>query len=114
VVLAPANGGVVLGSLFETVSGRALGGDFANSAGDTEREGTTTLADFTFGFPLITGTYSVDFSMVAASGTCTGLGYLTIVDSPVTSPTWWAAAALLLFGLVLAVFARPTARVVRR
>jgi len=113
VVLAPSSGGVVLGAVFEAASGRLFGGDFANSEGDTEREGTTTLANYSLGVPLMTGTYSVDLSMTAAAGSCVGLGYLTIVDNPVTSVLWWAAAALILAGLLLAVFARPTARVRR-
>lgn len=114
VVLAPANGGAVLGVAFEAASGRAFGGDFANEAGDTEREGSTTLANYSLGVPLLTGTYSVDLTMTAAAGSCTGLGYLTITDSPVTSVLFWVAAGLLLLGLVLALFARPTARVARR
>lgn len=113
VVLAPASGGVVLGAAFDAASSRAFGGDFTNEEGDTEREGTSTLADYSLGVPLMTGTYSVDLTMTAAAGSCTGLGYLTITDSPVTSVLFWVAAGLLLLGLVLAVFARPTARVAR-
>jgi len=114
VVVTPASGGAVLGAAFEAASGRAFGGDFANSEADTEREGSTTLADSSLGVPLATGTYSVELTMTAAGGSCTGQAYLTITDNPVTSVLWWAAAALLLVGLVLAVFARPTARVTGR
>jgi hypothetical protein len=110
VVLAPASSGLVLGAAFEAASRGAFGGDFTNEDGDTEREGRTTLANYSLGVPLMTGTYSVELVMTAGAGTCTGLGYLTVTDSPVGSVLFWVAAGLLLLGLALAVFARPTAR----
>jgi hypothetical protein len=33
----------------------------------------------------MTGTYSGELAMTASAGSCTGLAYLTITDSPVTS-----------------------------
>jgi hypothetical protein len=114
VAVTPADGGVVLGAAFEVASGRVFGGDFTNAEADTEREGTSTLADYSLGVLPATGTYQVDLTMTAAGGSCTGLAYLTIVDNPISSALWWVAAALILLGLLLLVFARPTARVARR
>lgn len=110
VTVTPANGGVVLESIIGSLSSRAISGEFANEDAKTEREGTSSLANYSFGVPLVAGTQSVEWSMTAAAGSCTGLGYITITDSPVSTVTWWLALFLIVVGAVGLLFARPTVR----
>jgi hypothetical protein len=110
VTVTPANGGVILESIVSSLSSSAISGEFANDDAKTEREGTSSLANYSFGVPLVAGTQSVEWSMTAAAGSCTGLGYISITDSPVSTVTWWLALFLIVVGAVGLLFARPTVR----
>jgi hypothetical protein len=110
VAVAPTGGGVLLEGLVGAVVSAIPGfsGEIANDDGKQSAEGTVVPGDV-IGVPLSTGTYSVEWTVTAAAGSCTGLGFITITDNPMSSVTWWVALTLILLGIIGFFVARPTA-----
>jgi hypothetical protein len=83
----------------------SFGGDVGGT--NTTQAGTEKVSDH---IPLnIPGLYKVKITANAPGKTsCVVAGWIRIVDSPVGTPLWFAALALLVLGIPLLFFGRPT------
>jgi hypothetical protein len=107
VSFAPQGAGVVFSAFVKLVPRSAISGEVANDDGRTSAEGTVTPGDVV-PVTLTTGTYRVEWSVTGQAGSCTGSGYVTITDNPMSSVTWWVALTLILLGFTGLLLARPT------
>jgi hypothetical protein len=110
VTITPQRGGALFGWAVSQVSGRALSGPVDNEDAKTEASGTVVPSDVSGLRRMVTGTYKVEWTVSGAAASCTGAGFIKVVDDPTGSVTWWVALILILFGFTGLLLARPVAR----
>lgn len=106
----PQRAGAALGRLFSLASGSALSGPVANKDGKTTAEGTVQPSELSWLPTMLTGVYKVTWKVTSAEASCTGTGYVKVVDDPTRTVTWWVALFLILIGMTGLLLARPRVR----
>jgi hypothetical protein len=109
VTVTPQQGGALLGWALSAITGQVFSGPVENEEANQQASGTVVPSDVT-GLPrMLTGTYEVAWTVSSASASCTGSGFIAVVDDPTGTVTWWVALILILFGLAGLLLARPVA-----